>query len=362
LEDAALFMALKQTNDLRPWHEWESGAATREPKALKRCREELSAEIDHQKYLQWQFFEQWLALKRYANGQGVQIIGDIPIFVALDSCDVWANPHLFHFDENLQPTVVSGVPPDYFSETGQLWGHPLYRWDVMARLRYAWWTARFRMAFTQADVVRIDHFRGFYNYWEVPAGEKTAIIGRWLYGPGADLFRIVTQALGEVAIIAEDLGDFDAESRAGLDRLQAEFGYPSMKVLQFAFGSGPEDPFLPHNYTRDAVVYAGTHDNDTSVGWYEVTSTARERDYARKYLGSDASDIAWDLIRMAWASVAHTAMTTAQDLLSLGHEARMNTPSTLGPPNWCWRLAPGALTQDIADRLLALTAIYGRMA
>jgi len=362
LEDAALFMALKQTNDLRPWHEWESGAATREPKALKRCREELSAEIDHQKYLQWQFFEQWLSLKRYANGQGVQIIGDIPIFVALDSCDVWANPHLFHFDENLQPTVVSGVPPDYFSETGQLWGHPLYRWDVMARLRYAWWTARFRMAFTQADVVRIDHFRGFYNYWEVPAGEKTAIIGRWLYGPGADLFRIVTQALGEVAIIAEDLGDFDAESRAGLDRLQAEFGYPSMKVLQFAFGSGPEDPFLPHNYTRDAVVYAGTHDNDTSVGWYEVTSTARERDYARKYLGSDASDIAWDLIRMAWASVAHTAMTTAQDLLSLGHEARMNTPSTLGPPNWCWRLAPGALTQDIADRLLALTAIYGRMA
>ncbi len=361
LDDFALFMALKQKYDFRPWYEWEAEVATRQPEALARCRESLADEIENHKYRQWQFFEQWLSLKSYANERGLRLIGDIPIFVSLDSADVWANTPLFHFDEGLRPTVVSGVPPDYFSETGQLWGHPLYRWDVMAENGYAWWIARFRMAFTQADVVRIDHFRGFYNYWEVPAGEKTAVNGRWVYGPGADLFRAVTAALGEVAIVAEDLGDFDAESRAGVEALRAEFGYPGMKVLQFAFGDGPTDPFLPHNFTRDFVVYTGTHDNDTTVGWYQVTSTERERDYARRYMASDGSDIAWDFIRLAWASVADTAIAPVQDLLSLGHEARMNTPSTFGPPNWCWRLLPGALTDDIAARLRELTFIYGRM-
>ncbi len=361
LDDFALFMALKEAHDLRPWHEWDPGAAAREPKALARWRDSLADRIEGHKYRQWQFFSQWLAVKAYANKHGLRIIGDIPIFVALDSTDVWANPHLFHLDEDLQPTVVSGVPPDYFSETGQLWGHPLYRWDVMAQDGFAWWIARFRMAFTQADVVRIDHFRGFYNYWEVPGGSKTAVNGRWLYGPGANLFHAVTAALGRVAIIAEDLGDFDDESRAGVDALQAEFGYPGMKVLQFAFGAGPDDPFLPHNFASpNWVVYTGTHDNDTVLGWYQVTSTEEERDYARKYLGRDGSDIAWDLIRLAWASVGNTAMTTVQDLLSLGHEARMNTPSTVGPPNWCWRLLPGALTEPVARRLLELTAIYGR--
>jgi len=360
LEDFSLFMALKERHNLSPWHEWEPDVARRQPEALLRWRESLAEEIENQKYRQWQFFEQWLAVKRYANERGIRIIGDIPIFVSLDSADVWANPHLFHFDEALQPTVVSGVPPDYFSRTGQLWGHPLYRWDVMARNGYAWWIDRFRMAFTQADVVRIDHFRGFFNYWEVPAGAETAINGRWLYGPGADLFRAVTSALGEVTIIAEDLGDFDEESRAGVDALQAEFGYPGMKVLQFAFSAGPADPFLPHNYTPDCVAYTGTHDNDTILGWYHVTSTEAERDYARKYLGRDGSDIAWDLIRLAWASVANTTITTMQDLLSLGHESRMNTPSTIGPPNWCWRLLPGALTDHLTARLLELTAIYGR--
>jgi 4-alpha-glucanotransferase len=360
LDDVALFMALKEAHDLRPWHEWERGAAQRDPEALARWRDSLADEIDSQKYRQWQFFHQWLSLKQYANERGIRIIGDIPIFVALDSADVWANPHLFHFDEHLQPTVVSGVPPDYFSETGQLWGHPLYRWEVMAETGYDWWVTRFRMAFTQADVVRIDHFRGFYNYWEVPAGEETAIRGRWLRGPGADLFHAVTAALGRVAIIAEDLGDFNEESRAGVDALQAEFGYPGMKVLQFAFGAGPSDPFLPHNYGSDCVVYTGTHDNDTTWGWYEATSTGAERDCARKYLGSDGSDIAWDLIRVAWASVATTAMTTVQDLLNLGHEARFNTPSTVGPPNWCWRLPLGALSREVGQRLLELTAVYGR--
>jgi len=361
LDDFSLFMALKEAHDLRPWNEWEPELRTRQPEALEHWTKTLAREIENQKYRQWQFFEQWLALKTYANERGIRIIGDIPIFVAHDSADVWANTGLFYFDAELRQTVQSGVPPDYFSKTGQLWGHPLYRWDVMAQEGYAWWIARFRMAFTQADVVRIDHFRGFYNYWEVPAGEKTAVKGRWLYGPGADLFHAVTAALGEVAIIAEDLGDFDDESRAGVTALQAEFGYPGMKVLQFAFGNGPSAPFLPHNFCREWVVYSGTHDNDTTVGWYQVTSTEAERDYARKYLGSDGSDIAWDLIRLGWASTAHTAMTTAQDLLSLGHESRMNTPSTVGPPNWCWRLRPGALTADVARRLRELTAIYGRL-
>jgi 4-alpha-glucanotransferase len=360
LDDFALFMAVKEAYELAPWEEWEPALATRQPEALARAGRDLAEEVQSQKYRQWQFFEQWLALKEYANDLGVRIIGDIPIFVAMDSADVWANPRLWHFDEDLQPTVVSGVPPDYFSESGQLWGHPLYRWEVMAEEGYAWWIDRFRMAFTQADVVRIDHFRGFYNYWEVPAAEETAIKGRWLYGPGADVFDVLTEELGRVAIIAEDLGDFNTESRAALDALQEGFGYPGMKVIQFAFSGGPQDPFLPHNYTRDWVAYTGTHDNDTAVGWYETTSTEEERDFARKYLGTDGSDIAWDLIRLAWASVANTAMAPVQDLLSLGHEARMNTPSTVGPPNWCWRLGSDALTEELTDRLLTLTAVYGR--
>jgi 4-alpha-glucanotransferase len=293
LEDVALFMALKKAHGQRAWPEWEEGAARREPEALARWREELAEEIQNQRYRQWQFFTQWLALKAYANEKGIRIVGDIPIFVALDSADVWANTSLWHFDDDLQPTVVSGVPPDYFSETGQLWGHPLYRWEVMAENGYEWWIRRFRLAFLQADVVRIDHFRGFYNYWEVPGDAETAIVGRWLYGPGAELFHTVTEALGDVAIIAEDLGDFDRESRAGVTALQEAFGYPGMKVLQFAFGAGPRDPFLPHNLGRDVVVYTGTHDNDTIVGWYQKSSTEQERDYARKYMATDAADIAW---------------------------------------------------------------------
>lgn len=361
LEDYALFAALKEHYNLRPWHAWDRDVAMRRPAALAEWRERLRDRMESQKYRQWLFLTQWLRLKRYANGCGIRIIGDIPLYVALDSTDVWANPRLFHLDENLNPTVVSGVPPDYFSATGQLWGHPIYRWDLMAEEGYAWWIARFRMAFTQADVIRIDHFRGFYNYWEVPAGQETAVVGRWLYGPGARLFHAVNQALGEVAIIAEDLGDFDTASRAGVDALKAEFGYPGMKILQFAFGGDPSDPFLPHNYTRDCVVYTGSHDNDTTLGWYQVTSTEKERDFARRYMGVDGSDIAWDLIRLAWASVANTAMTTTQDLLSLGHEARMNLPGSSGAPNWCWRMLPGALTDAVGARLRELTFIYGRL-
>lgn len=360
LDDFALFMALKRALGYRPWNEWERGLARREPDALTRARRELATQIESEKYRQWIFFRQWQELKHYANERGIRIIGDIPIFVSLDCADVWAHPELFHLDADLRPAVVSGVPPDYFSAEGQLWGHPLYRWERMAEDGYAWWIARFRAVLRLADIVRIDHFRGFYNYWVVPAGERTAVHGHWEFGPGAAFFRAVNAALGEVAIIAEDLGDFDPPSRAGLDALLAEFGYPGMKVLQFAFGAGPDAPFLPHNYTRDCVVYTGTHDNDTIVGWYEVSSTEAERDHVRRYLGRDGSDIAWDMIRLAWSSVAHTAITTVQDLLSLGHEARMNTPSTFGPPNWCWRMRSGALTPEIARRLRELTELYGR--
>ncbi|HSJ59336.1 MAG TPA: 4-alpha-glucanotransferase, partial [Anaerolineae bacterium] len=361
LDDVALFMAIKEAQGLRPWVDWPEDLARRRPESLDEVRRTLAYQIQSQKFRQWQFFQQWLAVKSYANERGIRIIGDIPIFVALDSADVWANPHLWQFDEDMVPVVVSGVPPDYFSETGQLWGHPLYRWDVMEERGYEWWVERFRTALTQADVVRIDHFRAFYNYWEVPGGAKTAVKGQWLYGPGAGFFRTVTAALGDVAIIAEDLGDFDKASRAGVDVLQKEFGYPGRKVLQFAFQTGPLDPFLPHNFrSPNWVAYTGTHDNDTILGWYRMTSTPDERDYARKYLNTDASDVVWDLIRLAWGSVANTAMTTTQDLLELGHESRMNTPSTLGPPNWCWRMKPGALTKEIAERLLTVTAIYAR--
>ncbi|MDZ7378917.1 MAG: 4-alpha-glucanotransferase [candidate division KSB1 bacterium] len=361
LEDAALFLTLKETHQRRPWYEWEPELARREPGALAQARIALADDMRRQMFLQWQFAKQWSELKAYANAKGIAIIGDIPIYVALDCADVWANTRLFCLDADLNPTAVSGVPPDYFSATGQLWGHPLYRWEVMEQEGYAWWIARFKHILEQADVVRVDHFRGFYNYWQVPAGETTAIHGSWCYGPGAAFFRALTAALGGVRIIAEDLGDFDAESRAGLDALMHEFGYPGMKVLQFAFGGSPQAEFLPHNYPRECVVYTGTHDNDTIVGWWATTSE-RERAFARKYLDTDGLDIAWDLIRAAWASVANTAMTTVQDLLRLGSEARFNFPGTTGPPNWCWRLHAGALNDTLAAQLYALTEIYGRTA
>ncbi len=345
-------MALKEAHTGRPWYEWDAPLATRAPDALAQARARLAAAIERHRYQQWQFFEQWRALKRLANARGISIIGDLPIFVALDSADVWANPHLFYFDSQLRPTVVSGVPPDYFSPTGQLWGHPLYRWEVMAQDGYAWWIARFRHAFALADVVRVDHFRAFHNYWEVPAGASTAADGRWRAGPGAAFFRAVTAALGAGALIAEDLGEF---------ALQAEFGFPGMRVLQFAFGSGAENLFLPHHFPHACVVYTGSHDNDTLAGWWEHAPIA-VRTHVRRYLGKAEPDIAWDMIRLAWASVADTAIATAQDLLGLGHAARMNTPGTTGPPNWCWRLRPDSLTDETAARLRELTEVYGRLA
>ena len=361
LEDYALFMALKDAHGGAAWGGWELDIRTRQPEALASWRAALDEPAQMHKYLQWQFFRQWSELKRYANERGMRIIGDIPIFVAYDSADAWANPDVFYIDEQGQPMFVAGVPPDYFSETGQLWGNPLYRWEEMARTGYAWWIARFRATLTMVDILRVDHFRGFYDYWEIPFGEETAVNGRWVLAPGADLFKAVQAALGEVLIIAEDLGYFTAEARAGVDALMAQFNFPSMKVLQFAFLTDGGDPFVPYNYLPDCIVYPGTHDNDTVVGWWEESSTAEERVLALKYLDKpDGSDIAWDFIRLAWSSVARLAVVTAQDLLSLGSWARMNLPSRASG-NWQWRYPAGALTADLQLRLLELTAIYGRL-
>lgn len=378
LEDAALFLALKETHNRSAWYDWEPEIRAREPNAIARTKQTLADEIARQKYFQWMFYEQWLAVKAHANEKGIDLIGDIPIYVARDCCDVWANPHLFALDENLNPELVSGVPPDYFSVDGQFWGHPLYRWEVIEREGYKWWIERFKSAFTLGDVARIDHFRAFYNYWEIPATAKSAREGKWKYGAGGKLFEAVNAALGDdtlaptrrglstmddhvsdLRIIAEDLGDFDADSRAGLDELLKRFAFPGMKIIQFAFGGTSEAAFLPHNHTRDSVVYTGTHDNDTAVGWWN-TASEMEKNFTRRYLNTDAHDIAWDLIRAAWVSVGCTAMTTAQDILRLGNEARMNLPGVSGPPNWCWRMHDEALNSENAAQLLEMTQLYGR--
>ncbi|MEK6574119.1 MAG: 4-alpha-glucanotransferase, partial [Chloroflexota bacterium] len=285
----------------------------------------------------------------------VPLLGDIPIFVAYDSADVWAHPELFYLDQHGKSTVVAGVPPDYFSRTGQLWGNPLYRWDVLKQTGYAWWIDRFRATFSFVDIVRLDHFRGFEAYWQIPAAMPTAEIGQWVKGPGADFFNALKSALGDLPIIAEDLGVVTPEMLAVRD----QFELPGMKVLQFAFSSDATDPFLPHNFAHNCVVYTGTHDNDTTRGWYEHTSTEKERDLARRYLARDGSDIAWDLMRMAFASVADMALAPLQDVLNLGTEARMNLP---GRPhgNWGWRLKHGQLTEKIRDRLKELSWLYLR--
>jgi len=357
LDDYALFMALKEHHGGGVWTTWDRATATREGAALTHWRDELADAIQEQRYRQWLFFRQWAALKSHAHERGIQFMGDIPIFVAHDSADVWANPHLFHLDGEGQPTAVAGVPPDYFSATGQLWGNPLYRWDVLARDGYAWWLARFRGVFELVDIVRLDHFRGFEAYWEIPAGSPTAETGRWVKGPGAALFYRLREILGEPPIIAEDLGVITPAVVA----LREEFAFPGMKVLQFAFASDATNPFLPHNYdTPNCVVYTGTHDNDTAVGWFRSSSDPMEREYALRYLGRDDGDqVAWDLIRLAHASVADVAVVPLQDVLGLGSEARMNYPSRPSG-NWTWRYEGGVLTDELSRRLLRLAQVYGR--
>lgn len=355
LEDFALFMALKDAHNGQPWTQWAMPLRSRQAAALKAASTTHAAAIHAHQFNQWLFFRQWQQLKRYANAKDIQIIGDIPIFVAMDSADTWTNPTEFFLDESFHPTVVAGVPPDYFSATGQLWGNPLYRWDKMKANGYAWWLRRIRAALQLYDIVRIDHFRGFAGYWEIPAGEKTAINGQWIKGPGADFFNAIQSALGTLPIIAEDLGEITPD----VIELRDQFHLPGMKILQFAFSSDASDKFLPHNYTPNFVVYTGTHDNDTSVGWYHHSATEYERDHFRRYLRTDGHDPSWSLLDAAFRSVASMALVPLQDLLDLDSAARMNFPGR-AEGNWSWRFMPDDLNGLIAARLRETTLIYGR--
>jgi len=353
LDNFALFMALKNANGQKAWTEW-------------RTQEPDPQEIELQKFWQWEFHRQWADLKSYCQARGIRMMGDIPIYVAHDSADVWGNPDLFELNPDGTPSKVAGVPPDYFSATGQLWGNPIYRWDRLEETGYEFWIERLRATLRTVDMVRLDHFRGFEAYWEVPAGESTAIHGRWVKGPGAKLFEALEQALGDLPIVAENLGVITPEVEA----LRHRFGFPGMSILQFAFGNDPQAPtFRPHNYPREVVAYTGTHDNDTTAGWWQsqgagdstrtVEDVQREREFTKAYLNTDGREIHWAFIRAVMASVADTVIIPLQDVLGLGNEARMNLPgSTKG--NWHWRCRPGALTSSIQDRLKQLTLLYDR--
>jgi 4-alpha-glucanotransferase len=347
LDDFGRFMALKEANGGVSWRDWNAEGAA-DPRA-----------IEFQKFLQFEFFREWRELKTYCANRRIAVMGDVAIYTAMDSADVWSRPELFRFD------VVAGVPPDYFSATGQLWGNPIYRWDRMETEGYTWWIARMRAALEMFDLVRLDHFRGFEAYWQVPADEKTAIHGEWVKGPGSGFFRVLESELGKLPLIAENLGVITPEVEA----IRHEFGLPGMAVLQFAFGNDPQaDSFKPHNYERNLAAYSGTHDNDTAVGWWlseggDSTRTAedvrREKDRAGAYLNTSGSEIHWTLIRTLMASVADTVIFPMQDVLGLGSEARMNTPATASG-NWRWRMRPEAATAEIAARLRELVSIYQR--
>ena len=358
LEDYALFMALKGKHGGVSWYQWPRPERMRQPDALQAARKELAGELDFWRAVQYLFYRQWNALRAQAAEAGISIIGDLPIYVAADSVDVWANPEQFQLDEEGRPTAVAGCPPDGFSEDGQMWGNPLFRWDYMADTGYAWWLRRIAYQFRIYDVLRIDHFRGFDAYYAIPYGETTARNGRWRPGPGMDFFRTVQQALGHREIIAEDLGYLNDS----VVQLLRDTGYPGMKVLEFAFDSRDSSgsTYLPHNYPRNCVVYTGTHDNDTIQGWM---ATAPEADvaYAKRYLRLNAQEgYHWGMMRAAWASVADLAIMQMQDLLGLGSEARINTPSTLGT-NWKWRALPGAYDHELACRVRREMELYQRL-
>lgn len=354
LEDFALFMALKQEHGGASWTQWARPLVARDEAALAEARRRLEQAVEDHCLQQFLFFRQWSRVRERAKHLGLTVVGDVPIFVAHDSADVWSHPELFCLDDRGRPTVVAGVPPDYFSPTGQLWGNPLYRWGRLRDEGYAWWVRRFRMALQTADLLRLDHFRGFAAYWEVPGGAATAEHGKWVPGPGADFLEAMSRALGRLPIIAEDLGEITPDVIALRDR----FDLPGMKILQFGFEADPLHDFLPHNYPRRCVAYTGTHDNDTAVGWYRSASEAR-RDFCRRYLASRGDDIAWDMIRAVWSSVAEIAVVPMQDVLGLGSEARMNFPSR-AEGNWSWRLRPEQMASEQADRLRELNFLYAR--
>ena len=355
LNDYSLFISLKNHFNGLPWTEWPHDIKVREEAAVSKYREELADDIEYNNFIQCLFFTQWDNLKKYANDNGIKIIGDIPIFVAVDSSDAWANPEIFLFDPELKPVKVAGVPPDYFSATGQLWGNPLYDWDKLKELNYKWWVDRVRANLSTCDIIRIDHFRGFEAYWAVPYGDDTAINGQWVKGPGIDLFNKIKEELGELPIIAEDLGLMTQ----GVIDLREATGFPGMKILGFAFDSEEENDYLPHTYTKNCVVYTGTHDNDTLIGWF-TKAKEEDKQVARNYLNSHSDDeIHWDALRGAWSSVANMAIAPIQDFLGLGSEARINTPG-VASGNWQWRLKDGVLTDELAERIAKLTKVYSR--
>ena len=366
LNDFALFMAVKEEQNLREWTGWPEEIAVREHEAMRRKKEELAPVIEAQKFFQYVFFQQWQKLRAYGRERNIRIIGDVPIYVAHDSADVWANPEFFLLDQRGRPLKIAGVPPDYFSATGQCWGNPIYNWPLLKQTGFQWWVERLRSALRLYDFIRIDHFRGFEAYWEVPSDATTAVNGRWIKAPGAELFATLRKEFGSLPIIAENLGVITPEVEA----LRHEFGLPGMAILQFAFGNDPQAPtFKPHNYVHDLVAYTGTHDNDTVVGWWESsgkgdsTRTAedviKEHDYARRYLDFTDEPVNWVLIRSIMASVANTTIAPMQDILGLGTEARMNLP---GIPSgyWKWRMKPDAATQAIATTLRDLATLYDR--
>lgn len=355
LNDYSLYISLKNHFNGLPWNEWAHDIKNREHGAMEHYRNELADDIEYHNFIQFLFFKQWGDVKRYANENGIKIIGDIPIFVAADSSDAWANPEIFLFDEERKPVKVAGVPPDYFSATGQLWGNPLYNWQKLKESNYSWWVERVRANLSTCDIIRIDHFRGFEAYWAVPYGDDTAINGQWEPGPGIDLFNAIKSQLGELPIIAEDLGLMTQ----GVIDLREATGFPGMKILGFAFDSGEENDYLPHTYTKNCVVYTGTHDNDTLIGWFQKAKE-EDRQFARDYLNSRSDDeIHWDAIRGAWSSVANMAISPVQDFLGLGSEARINTPG-VAAGNWQWRLKHGVLTDELAERIAKLTKVYSR--
>lgn len=358
LEDYALYMAIKNSLGGISWSQWPAELKRRVPEAMEEKKKELEEEIQFIRFQQYEFTKQWTRLKKYANDQGIRIIGDIPIYVAFDSADAWANPQLFQFDEECTPIAVAGCPPDAFAATGQLWGNPLYDWEYHEKTGFAWWIQRLEYCYKLYDVVRVDHFRGFDEYYAIPYGDKTAEKGKWRKGPGLELFKAVKKAMGEMSIIAEDLGYLTDSVR----QLVKDTGYPGMKVLQFAFDSREESDYLPHNYEHNCVVYTGTHDNNTILGWLDEMAP-EDRLLAERYLDNRYTrkeDMPWDFIRLAMASVADLAITPIQEFLCLGGEARINRPSTLGT-NWKWRLLKGQITHEVTGKMYDMTKLYGRL-
>ena len=359
LEDYALFMSIKEAHDLQAWDTWEVPLKRREPSAISSWKRNFEERIDFHKFTQFIFFHQWNEAKQYAHKKNIRIIGDIPIFVAYDSADVWANPHLFYLDKHGELEYVAGVPPDYFSEVGQRWGNPIYRWDFMQKNGYNWWIQRISHSFTLVDILRIDHFRGFEAYWRIPADEPTAINGKWVQGPGIDLFIALKKVCGFLPIIAENLGIITPS----VEELLQQTGFPGMRVLQFAFGFEEEEwienDYLPHNYIPNTVVYTGTHDNDTTLGWFKTASKEVQTEVI-EYLNSDGEDIVGDLIRLAWSSAAKISIIPLQDLLRLGNEGRMNYPGT-ERDNWEWRFTWEQLTEKHSNEIAKLSKIYQRV-